>query len=79
LHGYPSGGGSYIVARKNLGVVPGLIAASALLIDYLLTAVVSLTAGVEAIASAFPELHPYRIPLSLGLLVMITLMNLRGL
>ena len=56
IQGYPSGGGSYVVARENLGTGLGLIAASALLIDYLLTAAVSLTAGVEAIASAFPAL-----------------------
>ena len=78
IQGYPSGGGSYIVARENLGTVPGLIAASALLIDYLLTAAVSLTAGVEAIASAFPELHQYRVLVSLILLALITLLNLRG-
>ena len=60
IHGYPSGGGSYIVARSNLGTLPGLVAAAALLIDYLLNAAVSLTAGVAAIASAFPELWPYR-------------------
>ena len=52
--GYPSGGGSYIVARENLGTLPGLVAAAALMIDYVLTAAVSLTAGVDAIASAFP-------------------------
>lgn len=79
IHGYPSGGGSYIVARQNLGVLPGLIAASALLIDYLLTAAVSLTAGVEAIASAFPALWPYRVEIALLLLGLITLANLRGL
>ena len=56
IHGYPSGGGSYIVARANLGTIPGLIAAAALLLDYLLCAAVSLTAGVDAIASAFPAL-----------------------
>ena len=56
IYGYPSGGGSYVVARENLGMLPGLLAASALLVDYLLTAAVSLTAGVEAIASAFPAL-----------------------
>jgi len=78
LHGYPSGGGSYIVARRNLGPVPGLVAASALLIDYVLTAAVSLTAGVEAIASAFPALWPYRITAALIILVIITLLNLRG-
>ncbi len=78
IHAYPSGGGSYIVARSNLGTLPGLVAAGALMIDYILTAAVSLTAGVEAIASAFPILWPYRILLSLALLLMITLINLRG-
>jgi amino acid transporter len=78
IHGYPSGGGSYIVARENLGTLPGLIAAAALLIDYVLTAAVSLTAGVEAIASAFPALWPHRIAAALLLLVIITLLNLRG-
>jgi len=76
---YPSGGGSYIVARENLGALPGLVAGAALLIDYLLTAAVSLTAGVEALASAFPQLWPYRIVISLALLTLITLANLRGL
>jgi len=79
VHVYPLGGGSYTVARKNLGTLPGLIAAAALLIDYLLTAAVSLTAGVEAIASAFPGLWPHRIALSLLFLFVITLLNLRGL
>ena len=79
IMGYPSGGGSYVVARENLGNLPGLIAASALLIDYLLTAAVSLTAGVEAIASAFPILWSHRVTIALGLLVLITLANLRGL
>jgi amino acid transporter len=78
IHGYPSGGGSYVVARENLGTLPGLIAAAALLIDYLLTAAVSLTAGVEAIASAFPQLWPHRVALAIFLLVAITLLNLRG-
>jgi amino acid transporter len=79
IHGYPSGGGSYIVARANLGTLPGLIAAAALLIDYILNAAVSLTAGVAAISSAFPFLWPYRVTLSLALLAIITLINLRGL
>jgi amino acid transporter len=79
IHGYPSGGGSYVVARSNLGTLPGLIAATALLIDYVLTAAVSLTAGVAAIASAFPALWPYRVLLALVLLVIITVLNLRGL
>jgi amino acid transporter len=79
VHGYPSGGGSYIVAKANLGTWPGLIAAAALLIDYVLNAAVSLTAGVAALASAFPGLWPYRTILALGLLALITLINLRGL
>ena len=79
IYGYPSGGGSYVVARENLGTVFGLIAASALLIDYLLTAAVSLTAGVEAIASAIPSLWPHRVLIALSLLGLITLANLRGL
>jgi amino acid transporter len=79
IQGYPSGGGSYVVARENLGTLPGLVAAAALLIDYLLTAAVSLTAGVEAIASAFPALHEYRILIALVLLAIITIANLRGL
>lgn len=79
IHGYPMGGGSYTVARSNLGELPGLLAAAALLVDYLLNAAVSLTAGVEAIASAFPQLWPYRIAMALGLLLVLTLVNLRGL
>ena len=79
IQGYPSGGGSYVVARENLGTGIGLVAASALLIDYLLTAAVSLTAGVEALASAFPTLWPYRVIIALVLLSVITLANLRGL
>lgn len=79
IHAYPSGGGSYIVARSNLGTLPGLVAAGALLIDYVLTAAVSLTAGVDAIASAFPSLLPYRVTVALILLGLITLINLRGL
>jgi amino acid transporter len=79
IEGYPSGGGSYVVARENLGDLAGQVAAAALLIDYLLTAAVSLTAGVEAIASAFPTLWPHRVVLSLVILAIITLANLRGL
>jgi amino acid transporter len=79
IHAYPTGGGSYIVARQNLGTLPGLVAGAALLIDYLLTAAVSITAGVEAIASAFPALWPYRVWVALSILLVITLINLRGL
>ncbi len=79
IRGYPSGGGSYIVARENLGTLPGLVAGGALLLDYVLTAAVSLTAGVAAISSAFPQLWPYRVWIALGLLLLIGLLNLRGL
>lgn len=79
IQAYPSGGGSYVVARENLGTLPGLIAGAALLIDYLLTAAVSLTAGVEAISSAFPMLYNLRVVVALGLLIIITIANLRGL
>jgi amino acid transporter len=79
IHAYPSGGGSYIVARENLGTLPGLMAGSALLVGYLLTAAVSLTAGVEALASAFPVLWEHRVLTALFLLLLITLANLRGL
>ena len=78
IHAYPSGGGSYVVARQNLGTNPGLVAGAALLVGYLLTAAVSLTAGVEAIASAFPFLWNFRIPLALFMLLVLTLINLRG-
>jgi amino acid transporter len=79
LHGYPSGGGSYVVARSNLGTYPGLVAGAALMIDYILNVAVSVTAGVAAIASAFPVLWPQKVTIALVLLVMITLANLRGL
>ena len=79
IHAYPSGGGSWIVARANLGTLAGLIAATALTIDYVLNVAVSATAGVAAIASAFPGLWPYRVELSLVLLGIMTLINLRGL
>ncbi len=79
IGGYPSGGGSYAVARENLGTLPGLVAAAALSVGYLLTAAVSLTAGVEALASSFPALWAHRVTVSLGLLAIITLLNLRGL
>ncbi|MCC6187594.1 MAG: APC family permease [Anaerolineales bacterium] len=76
---YPSGGGSYTVARENLGTTAGLVAAAALLIDYILNVAVSATAGIAALASAFPTLWPYRTVLALIVLAAITLANLRGL
>ena len=79
IHEYSTGGGSYIVAKENLGAGAGLLAGAALMLDYLLVAAVSLTAGVEALASAFPELWPHKIAISLLLLLLITTLNLRGL
>jgi amino acid transporter len=78
IHAYPNGGGSYIVAKANLGTVPGLTAGAALLIDYVLTVSVSIAAGVEALISAYPALHPYQVPLCLFFVVFVTLANLRG-
>ena len=78
IHGYPSGGGAYIVAHDNLGVGAGLVAAAALLIDYVLTVAVSVTAGIAAITSAFPALLPWRIELCLLAIVLIAWANLRG-
>ncbi len=78
IHGYPSGGGAYIVAHENLGVGPGLVAAAALLIDYVLTVAVSVTAGIAAITSAFPALLPWRIELCLLAIILIAWANLRG-
>jgi len=75
---YPSGGGSYTVARENLGELAGLVAAAGLLIDYILNAAVSLTAGVAALASAFPALWAHRVAIALLLLLIITVLNLRG-
>jgi amino acid transporter len=78
IRAYPNGGGAYIVARENLGDAAGVTAAAALSVDYVLTVAVSLAAGVFAITSAFPALHPYSVEISLGLLVLVTLANLRG-
>nr|MBI2904738.1 APC family permease [Chloroflexota bacterium] len=79
IRAYPGGGGSYTVARENLGVNVGLVAAGALMTDYVLNVAVSVTAGVAAAASAFPGLWPHRTLLSLVLLAIVTLANLRGL
>jgi amino acid transporter len=78
IHGYPSGGGAYTVAYENFGVWPGLTAAAALLIDYVLTVAVSITAGVAAFTSAFPALIPFRVELCLLAIVFIAWANLRG-
>lgn len=75
---YPRGGGSYIVARENLGTIPGLVAAAAILIGYVVTAAVSVTAGAVAVSSAVPELAQNRVALAMGFIVVIALANLRG-
>ncbi|MCU1292471.1 MAG: amino acid permease-associated region [Bryobacterales bacterium] len=75
---YPSGGGSYIVARQNLGTFAGLLAASALLIDYSLDAAVGISTGIGALTSAVPSLHPHTLLLCLVSLLLLTLVNLRG-
>jgi amino acid transporter len=78
IHAYPGGGGAYIVARDNLGETPAQIAGSALLTDYILTVAVSIAAGVAQITSAYPELFPYRVWISVGAVFLITMINLRG-
>jgi len=75
---YPNGGGSYTVATENLGDMAGLFAAAALMIDYILTAAVGVSAGVTALVSAMPELHPHQLSLCLIILGIIVLVNLRG-
>src|SRR5438876_6959851 len=79
IHAYPTGGGAYIVAKENIGSAAGLVAAASLLVDYPLTVSVSISAGVLAITSAFPQLDGYRVELCLFFLVLLTLGNLRGL
>ena len=78
IHAYPNGGGAYIVAYDNLGRLPALIAAAALLIDYILTVSVSVSSGVAQITSAYPQLFEYRVPICLVCVVLITMVNLRG-
>ncbi len=78
IRAYPNNGGAYIVARENLGRNASLIAAAALMIDYVLNVAVGISAGVGALVSAFPELHPYILELCLGILAAITVINLRG-
>lgn len=78
IDSYPNGGGSYIVAKDNLGTIPGLVAASALLIDYILTVSVSASAGTAAITSALTGLLPYKVEITLVFIALITIGNLRG-
>src|SRR5438270_7264773 len=74
---YPTGGGSYTVAKENLGTVAGLLAAAALLLDYVLVVAVGISAGVGALISAVPPLQRYTLPLCLVILALITAVNLR--
>jgi amino acid transporter len=78
IKAYPHGGGSYIVARENLGELPSLIAAAGLLIDYVLTVAVSISAGIAAITSALPGLASAAVPLGLGVIAVLVIGNLRG-
>ena len=75
---YPNGGGSYTVAGENLGPIPGLLAGSALMVDYILEVAVGISAGVGALVSALPELQPHTLALCLAILAILTLLNLRG-
>ncbi len=78
VHAYPNGGGSYVVSRANLGLAPGLVAAASLMVGYVATVTVSAASGVAAIASAFPALNPYRLPICVALVILVALANLRG-
>jgi len=78
IHAYPNGGGSYIVAHDNLGTVPGLVAAAALLVDYVLTVAVSVAAGVAAITSALPSVQNHKVVLGVVFVAGIALANIRG-
>src|SRR5512136_400024 len=78
IHAYPGGGGAYIVARDNLGELPAQTAGAALLTDYILTVAVSISSVVAQISSAFPSLMPFRVEISVAMILFIMLINLRG-
>src|SRR5690349_11744425 len=78
IFAYPSGGGAYIVARDNFGEIPAQIAGAALLTDYILTVAVSISSGVAQITSAFPGLLPYKVEIAVAVIVLMTIVNLRG-
>lgn len=78
IYAYPEGGGAYIVSKKNLGIIPGLIAGGSLLVDYILTVAVSVSAGTDAITSAFPSLHSSNVGIAIIFVIVITILNLRG-
>ncbi|WBY26233.1 APC family permease [Enterococcus faecalis] len=79
IHAYPHGGGAYVVSSENLGRNAGLLAGGSLLVDYMLTVAVSVSAGAEAIISAIPALYGHQVAISIGIVILVTLMNLRGL
>ncbi len=78
IHAYRGGGGAYIVARDNLGELPAQIAGAALLTDYILTVAVSISSGVAQLTSGFPVLYPYRVPIAVGIVAFMMVVNLRG-
>ena len=78
IHAYPGGGGAYIVARDNLGELPAQVAGAALLTDYILTVAVSVSSGVAQIVSAFPDFYTYRVWIAVSLVMLVMLINLRG-
>ncbi|WP_134684084.1 APC family permease [Brevibacillus migulae] len=78
IFAYPTGGGAYIVAKNNLGTTTGLVAGGSLLVDYILTVAVSTSASTDAITSAFPILHDYRVLIALFMILIVTILNLRG-
>ncbi|MEQ2529321.1 APC family permease [Bacillaceae bacterium CLA-AA-H227] len=78
IFAYPHGGGAYVVSKNNLGVNPGLIAGGSLLVDYILTVAVSVSAGTDAITSAFPALHSHNVLIAIIFVIFLTLLNLRG-
>jgi amino acid transporter len=78
IHAYPGGGGAYIVARDNLGDLSALTASAALLTDYILTVSVSIASGVDQIVSAFPTLLPYKVEIAVSMVLLVMLINLRG-
>jgi amino acid transporter len=78
IFAYPHGGGAYVVSKNNLGVNSGLIAGGSLLVDYILTVAVSVSAGTDAITSAFPTLHAFNVEIAIVFVILLTILNLRG-
>lgn len=78
IFAYPHGGGAYVVSKENLGMNYGLVAGGSLLVDYILTVAVSVSAGTDAITSAFPSLHPFTVIIAIVFVLLITTLNLRG-